>query len=516
MSTETELKLRLSPDSVKRLQRSPILKSLGISRPVTRKLHTIYYDTPDFELWRNGFAFRLRHEGKYWIQSIKGGGSATAGMHQRSEWENLIPGPQPDFGKLPDPALVQLFDNPNLRAQLRPVFATELRRNVRMLRLAGGSEAEFCIDEGAITTGNSSVPLCEIELELKSGSALPLYQLALDLLHVIPLRLENASKAERGYALAAGHVSPPVKACPVELDAGMNVSQAFKAIAWSCLSHLSGNESGMLENRDIEYLHQMRVALRRERSAFSNFSKAFSKTILAPMREELKWLSDELGPARDWDVFLTETFANTFEHFSEHSGMLALQESCEQVRREHNRRARDGVASSRYTELMLKLGAWLSAESWLIPAESATTDEVEKNQPEVAVQVFAEALLSHRHGQLKKYGKKLKKLSMAELHALRIVIKKQRYAAEFFAGLYKDKKAKRYIKSLAALQEILGTINDTVVIERLLSEVPVAEESGGEHEGIGIVRGWAASQAVMKRLELGAAWEDLEKSDPFW
>ena len=111
MSTETELKLRLPPDCVKRLQRSPILKSLGVSRPVTRKLYTIYYDTSDFDLWRSGFAFRLRHEGRYWIQSIKGGGSAIAGIHQRSEWENLIAGSQPDFSKISDPALVQIFDN---------------------------------------------------------------------------------------------------------------------------------------------------------------------------------------------------------------------------------------------------------------------------------------------------------------------------------------------------------------------------------------------------------------------
>lgn len=521
MPTETELKLRLPPESVERLRRSPILKSLSISRAVTRKVHTIYYDTPEFDLWRKGFAFRLRHEGKYWIQSIKGSGSATAGMHRRSEWENLISGPHPDFSKILDPALAQLFDNTNIRAQLQPVFITEFRRNVRMLRLAGGSDVEFCIDQGEINTEINSVPLCEIELELKSGNPLPLYQLALDLLHTTPLRVENASKAERGYALASGRISLPFKASPVELDSEMNVSHAFKVIAWSCLSHLSSNEAGLLENRDIEYLHQMRVALRRERSAFSTFSKAFSKDALAPMRGELKWLSDELGPARDWDVFVTETFADTFEHFSEHPGMLALQKSCEQVRRDHNGRARQAVASSRYTELMLKLGAWLSAEAWLAGSSTSTGEKDQSDQPEPSVKAFAEALLSHRHGQLKKHGKKLKKLDMAELHALRIVIKKQRYAAEFFAGLYDksgkgDKKAKRYIKSLAALQEILGTINDTAVIERLLGEVPVAEEDGSEHEGIGIVRGWAASQAVTKKSGLAAAWADFERNEPFW
>lgn len=517
MPVEIELKLRLFPDKVAGLWRNSLLKSLTISRPVTQKLYTVYYDTSSFDLRRNDIAFRLRRSGKRWIQSIKGGGSAVGGLHQRYEWETPVPDARPDFSKIDDPSLSKLFGNADLREQLRPLFITEFKRSIRMLRLADGSEAEFSLDHGMISAPDGSgLPICEIELELKSGSPLPLYQLALELLNTVPLRLENTSKAERGYALVTGYTSPPLKAQLVPLTGEMNVSEAFKAIAWNCLGHLHGNEAGMLECRDIEYLHQMRVALRRIRLALLIFAKAFANSAFASLTPELKWLSAQLGPARDWDVFVSGTLADASKNFAEHAGLLALRKKCEQIRREQNDRAYKAVDSTRYTELMLKLGACLSAESWLIPAKPSLHHVGAEIRLEMPVKEFSDTLLSRGQAKLKKYSKKLKKLDAAELHALRIATKKQRYASEFFAKLYVSKKVKRYIKSLAELQGTLGAVNDASVAERLLSEVPTEKAKSDEHEAIGIVRGWVANVALIKKPELDKIWVDFEKNNPFW
>jgi triphosphatase len=520
MPVEIELKLRLLPDKVAGLRRNSLLKSLTISRPVTQKLYTVYYDTSNFDLRRNDIAFRLRRSGrsgKRWIQSIKGGGSVTGGLHQRYEWETPVPEAQPDFSKIDDAALAKLFGNADLREQLRPLFTTEFKRSIRILRLPDGSEAEFSLDQGLISAPDgSSMSICEIELELKSGSHLPLYQLALDLLSTVPLRLENTSKAERGYALVTGYKSPPLKVLPVQLTGEMNMSKAFKAIARNCLGHLHGNEAGMLEYRNAEYLHQMRVALRRIRLVLIIFAKAFAKPAFASVTPELKWLSAQLGPARDWDVFVSGTLAVVSENFPQHAGLLALRKKCEQIRREQNDRAYKAVDSTRYTELMLKLGAYLSAESRLVPAKPPLNDVGAEIRLETPVKEFADTLLSRGQAKLKKYSKKLKKLDAAELHALRIVAKKQRYASEFFAKLYVAKKAKRYIKSLAELQGTLGTMNDASVAERLLSEVPIEKAKSGEHEAIGIVRGWVANVALTKKSELDKVWVDFEKNDRFW
>lgn len=516
MPTEIELKLRLPPDAIARLQHNSLLRSLSLSNSVTRKLYSIYYDTPDFDLRRNGVAFRLRREGKRWMQSIKGGGGVATGLHQRDEWEAPVLKAQPDFTKISDPSLVRLFSPTSLREQLQPLFTTVFNRSTRTLRLSDGSEAEFCLDRGEIIAGDASAPICEIELELKSGSPLPLFQLAQDLLHNIPVRLENVSKAERGYVLASGSRFPPLKARPVQLVAEMGVSEAFKAITWNCLGHLHSNEAGMLEGCDIEYLHQMRVALRRQRSALSIFSKAFSKADFTPIAEELKWLAGQFGPARDWDVFVMETLATVCSAFSGHQGILALREKCEQLRRNHNETARNAVESKHYTELMLRLGAWLCAEPWLAQPDLPASDDSPGTGSGMTVKEFAGTLLARRHRQLRKYDGKLANLSTLELHALRIVAKKQRYAAEFFTGFYPDKETKRYIQSLSTLQDVLGTMNDTAIAERLLSEVPIAKDESDQYEAAGIIRGWGVSRALIKKLELNNAWKHFNKNDPFW
>ncbi|TSA49925.1 MAG: CHAD domain-containing protein [Nitrosomonadales bacterium] len=514
MPTETELKLRLPADCVARLQRNPLLKSSSISRPVTQKLYSVYYDTPDFDLKRHGIALRLRRSGRNWVQTIKGGGSVAAGLHQRDEWEAPVLKAQPDFTKITDPALIKLFAATGLRERLQPVFTTEFTRSIRMVRLAGGGEAEFCLDRGQVIAGDASAPLCEIELELKSGNPGQLFQFALELLHSVPLRLENASKAERGYLLYADGKSPPLKAAPVELDAEMSVSAAFKAITWNCLNHLHSNETGMLAGYDIEYLHQMRVALRRQRSALSIFSRIFSKAAFVPLAQELKWLTSQFGPARDWDVFVTETLTPVCASFPDHPGVMALQDKCKQLRHQHNEAARHAVESAHYAESMLHLGAWVSTEAWLSEPDPAAS--VKLTGAGAPVKKFATALLTHRHRQLKKYGKELMNSSVAELHALRIVVKKQRYIADFFAGFYSGRETRRYLRVLSVLQDILGAINDTANAKRLLNEVAIAGDEGSQQEAVGIVLGWSASLAALKNMELEQAWTRFNKTKPFW
>jgi CHAD domain-containing protein len=164
---------------------------------------------------------------------------------------------------------------------------------------------------------------------------------------------------------------------------------------------------------------------------------------------------------------------------------------------------------------MLKLGAWLSAEPWL-DAEGHGTSAVAESRARVPVMKFAERLLAHHHRQLKKYGRKLEDLDAPRLHALRIITKKQRYAAEFFAGLYPQKETKRYIQSLSDLQEVLGVINDVAVIERLLAELCLKENQSDEHEAAGIIRGWSASMASVKKHDLNRAWTVFSKHSTFW
>ncbi|MDD5612946.1 MAG: CYTH domain-containing protein, partial [Gallionella sp.] len=84
MTTETELKLRITPEDMGRLKRHALLKTHQVAKPVTRHLHNIYFDTPELDLNRREMALRLRLAGGRWLQTLKGGGSIRGGLHQRN------------------------------------------------------------------------------------------------------------------------------------------------------------------------------------------------------------------------------------------------------------------------------------------------------------------------------------------------------------------------------------------------------------------------------------------------
>jgi inorganic triphosphatase YgiF len=465
-------------------------------------------------LRHNGLAFRLRRAGRQWFQTIKGGGVAAAGLHQRNESETQVLKAQPDFTKIADPFLTRLFASNLLREQLRPLFITDFNRATRLLRFPDGSEAEFCLDRGKIIAGNREAPICEIEMELRSGSTLVLFQLALDLLRSMPFRLENVSKAERGYALVSGTSSPPVKATTVQLHAEMSANETFGAIAWNCVSHLHGNEAGMLQGGDAEYLHQMRVGLRRLRSCMSLFSPIYPELAGGPLVRELKWLWEAISSAREWDVFVTEAVTQVSTHFLDHPGMAELKDRCESRRRHHNQEARHAVESQRYTEIILKLGIFLCTAC---PGEPfSVSDRPASSKPKMPVREFAATVLERRRRKLRRYGKRLANLDAADLHALRIVIKKHRYATEFFASAYPHKETKRYTRSLSEIQDVLGCMNDAANTERLLREVSLENDGKDLHEAIGIMLGSSVRSMLCDKNHLMNAWKGFIEAEPFW
>ncbi|HEX6829658.1 MAG TPA: CHAD domain-containing protein [Burkholderiales bacterium] len=509
MPQETELKLRLPPEALPRLRGMVLPGAVPGARAVSERLHSTYFDTADSLLRRNGVALRLRRTRRGWVQTLKGGGAAGAGLHQRAEWECRVAGPQLELDRLPGPASVLLLPA-EVREALRPVFTTEFGRRRRMLRFEGGDEVEFCVDRGEVRAEHASSPICEIELELKSGSPTRLFDVGRALLRELPVRLESASKAERGYALALGEPPAPRKAEAISLSAQTPVNEAFKAVVFACLAQLQANEDGMLEGRDAEYLHQMRVALRRLRSALALFRAAFPAESLQSALEELKWLAGRLGPARDWDVFLTETLPRVKAPPSA-AGVEAFRRAAEQVRAQALTGAHDAVQSSRYQEVLLDLGAWLAAEPWLA---SADAEVLARARGPVAE--FARDTLERLQRRVRKRGRGFEYLSPAERHRVRIAAKRLRYAGEFFSALYPPKPARRYLRALSALQDVLGALNDAATTERLVRETLAGAGEPAVAAGAGFIEGWVAADAEHRAAHAKEAWKKFIGGGAFW
>ena len=141
---------------------------------------------------------RVRRSGDKRIQTVKATNNG-AGYFERSEWEQMIEGDQPDLSLVKDTALGGILVNESDKS-LKPVFETRIKRTAYHLN-KNGADVIVAIDQGKIVATGSSLPVSEIELELKRGSPADLFKIARDILNIISAHLGFKSKSERGYDL---------------------------------------------------------------------------------------------------------------------------------------------------------------------------------------------------------------------------------------------------------------------------------------------------------------------------
>ncbi len=489
---EIEIKLALEARSANRIRRHPLLTA---SKPGSKRLYSLYFDTPAFDLLRAGVAIRLRRVGLHWVQTVKARAGSGGVLVQRPEWEVKVAGNRPDLEVLP--AEARRLIPAGVETGLTPAFETEFRRTAWEVA-QGGSLIEVALDRGEIRAGGQTWPVSELELELKSGELGDLFALADRLLADLPCHLEPRSKAQRGYQLAGALSLAPVKATLPVLDADAPATAAYTAIARACMAQFEANLPGFLqtEEPDPEYVHQMRVAMRRLRAA-SGLLRFMELTTPAWVGE-LKWLMGELSVARDWDVFVTETLPRVRERLEQPGALDGLTAAAQALRRQADVRARAALASPRLVRL------WLAIERDLAtPPDAPTT-----------TRAWARAALDRRYRQMRRLGSRLDELDPTERHALRIAGKKLRYAAEFFACLH-PKAARRFVGTLADLQDVLGILNDVAVTGRLLQE---AKQSGGQAvwEGAGLVAGFLAREQELRLEALTRSWQAFRQARPYW
>ena len=503
MAVETELKLRIAPEQLARLKRHPLLGKHQVTRPATRRLHNIYYDTPKLELHKLEMALRLRRAGRQWLQTLKGGGSVKAGLHQRDEWEVPVSRAALDFSS-PQAAEWEAHLPLPLRKKLQPVFVTDFSRTSRMLEWQG-AQIELCMDHGEVRTEQRSTPLCELELELKSGESAQLFELALALLEIVPLELEPVSKAEQGYRLLTGHADRPVKGGAPALARTATLAEALQTLIWSCLLHLQGNLRGAMSSDDAEYLHQMRVALRRLRVVLRMAEKFRADESLSALSGEVAALCVALGRIREWDVFIAETVQPMCARMAGHAGLQALLAVSERQRMACYAELRDAKQARELQQLILRFAIWMSGAYWQQQGEAVPL-----------ARDFATRRLHKLARRFAQSGQQLNTPDAARLHALRILAKKLRYSAEFFAALYDRKKTGSFLAALSEVQEVLGQINDVAVAHRLLDELAAMPELSAYQEALALAKGWIAHGLSRQLTVLRKAIRRFAGQGEFW
>lgn len=359
---------------------------------------------------------------------------------------------------------------------------------------------------GALRAGSTTQPVCRAELE---GAEAAVEHAALAI-----ITRTRATLAARGLGEDALRIAGAVLPAPgrgpatVPGEPGVSVADAFSRIVLLLtLTLLQWAPEAITQPERPVPVHQMRVAVRRARSAVAIFRTALACPAVEGFDAGLRALGKALAPARDWDVFATETLPAVAAAFPDDARLTRLQRAAERQRQDHHAALAEYLRGPAFRTLTLQAMLIAIGQHW--------RDGLAAPAPgDHGLRGFADAVMRKRWKRLLSAGDGLEDHPVEALHDLRLRAKRARYAAEMFAPLYPTKAVARHIRRLARLQEELGVLNDRVVAAALLQALP---GGAGRHDfAAGVVLGFSAASAVPARKRIQKAWQKCRRGDDFW
>jgi adenylate cyclase len=351
-------------------------------------------------------------------------------------------------------------------------------------------------DRGWIAADGRREAISELELELAGGEVGALFALADGLADRLPLLPAPLSKAERGVRLHLKTTPAPARAGGIPLAPDLTPRAACRAIALSCLDQMQRNHAGAFASEDPEYIHQMRVAMRRLRACLRLFAPVLPPDYAGHLLPALRDMMVRLGKARDLDVLLADIVAPVIAALPDEPRLAVLAGVVTENRYAARRNAVRHLESREFGQLMIHLAALL---------HTSTLDEA----------LAAESVAEFAAERAKRLRRKVSELAAqarldepASLHALRIGIKRLRYALEFFAALARGKAQHRMANWLAATQGTLGELNDLANAGQLL--MTSAGHDDRLREAVTLIGGWHGPRHVRLMARLPKLLKELQ------
>lgn len=523
---EQELKLHVPAAA-----RSGIERELARGVLTRTRLRALYFDTPTRALARAKISLRLRLEGRRWVQTLKMPGADSL---SRIELNQARPSPVLDlsvYAGLPAGVVLTSLNEP-----LEVRYETNVLRLSRILRYKTG-RVEVAYDSGVIRAGALELPISEIEFELLSGPLETIFTLGKRWQQKFALILDARSKAERGdrlvqldktlvaldatssedsetkriEAIAAFWAPHPVT--PIVLNAQSNAAQALRDVTAECLDQIIRNSAIIagVDTGDLyadmrsEHVHQLRVGIRRLRSAWSFFNGLTDLPSLEA-RTEIKTHFAQLGGARDDDV-LRELILPILRKAGQPPLVL------DQIAQDTD--AAVTVRSISFQSWLLDMLASVVLPSEPIKTSALQSSDMAPTQPAApSVEQSLEQTLSKK---LKKWDRKvvaegtqLPTLDMEARHELRKRGKKLRYALQFCESILPQRRLTPYKKALARVQNILGEMNDLIVARERFVGLRDTQPSAW------FACGWITSRLDTLTLEATQAFKALAQTHRPW
>jgi triphosphatase len=503
---EIELKFQVSPAQRGAVDAAVVGRTGRTGRTAAMRTRTrlqaAYHDTPERTLAQAGLALRMRREGRRWVQTLKG--ATDDGMTRlehnvpRGSTAAMPPIDVALHAGTPAGAALQACLANTPAPALTEVYRTDVLRRTRALRTPHG-RVELALDTGRINAGERHAVVLELEIELLTGSPRAVLDTARAWLPRFGLWLDVRSKAERGDLLARGlTIAPARPAADVKLAPQMTAAMARQTVLRSCADQILANASQVASGEHAsEHVHQLRVGLRRLRSALQLFEPAAGD---AELTEAAAVLFRRLGAARDLVVIDAE-FGAELRAAMHSAGVtpepIAAVDSGEPSPTEVLR----AIESQ-----MLLLGLLAATQTSAID-EAGAADAAE---PAAPLHEQLAKRLSRWHRQLIGDAKRFTELDDASRHQLRKRAKRLRYASEFCGALFEPRALRRYLKRLRALQERLGALSDV-----LMAMQSFAQQRERDPAAL-FALGWLAAR---REVLIAAAAPELKafaKVERFW
>lgn len=496
-----------------------------LDRGATRvRLRALYFDTPERELARARIALRLRLEGRRWMQTLKTPGADAI---TRVELNHPRPGPTLDLSVYAGTPFEAVLSR--LRGPLAPRYETDVKRLLRNVRSRQGA-VELAFDTGVLRAGALELPICELEFELMSGRPAAIFTVARGWRQRHALLLDTRSKSERGDALAtltqqleaadsdqtrakrvAGFWAPR-GAASVTLGPDMQAPAAMAAIATECIEQIARNAAALAEVDTLgicsvgnsEHVHQLRVGMRRLRSAWRLF-EGWIEPPPAALAEGMRAHFAAFGAHRDQDV-LEETVTPMLLK----AGMSVIPSQPRGDEHDNSQAIATGRAFQAWLADLLEWSLNVQPPVTVVMTETAVDAEINAAPPPKRLTKRLAERLHRWHAKVVEQGLRFSELPLEERHALRKRGKRLRYSLAFAESLLPASRLHSYRKQLSLVQDVLGEINDLAVARDYY------RKQCETHPQAWFALGWIEARLDALTVQAQRAFSDLAHAKPFW
>jgi len=476
-----------------------VIEGVAVAPPETVRMETVYYDTPDLRLARWGVSLR-RRAGEGWTLKLAPPPSTPGKPGAVLERDELT---FQGSATRPPEAALEVVRAYIRRAELVPVARlSTVRRRVRLVDATGTRVAEVVDDEVSVRDGRRvAARFREIEVEVPTTNGADGTDATAAIITPLVTRLRGAGAGapdptpKHIRALGPRAIEPP-EVSPQPLAPDAPAKDVIRNAIAESVAALLHHDPLVRTGRDPEAVHQARVATRKLRSNLRTFGPLLDPEWTEPLRSELGWLAMGLGAVRDREVLLERLRerAKSLPAADQRSAASLLQ-LLEREIDELRKKLLADLDSQRYIDLLERL----------VDAAHAPQTMPDADQPAKGV---LPALATTPWRRLRSAVRGLPQTPTdPELHRIRILAKRARYAAEAVAPVA-GPGATAFARAAAKLQTILGEHQDGVTAQAWLRAAKVSGKRAFVAGQLIALEGLAAHDA---RTRWRKVWSALDR-----